>query len=274
MRLSGLLLALCAIAIGPAAAQTPTSAQVRGRVVDQSGLVMPGADVALTNEASPDTRHAITDTEGRFVFAGVPAGTYGVTVTFPGLRRAESAGIALRGGDDRTLDDLVLAVEGLEESVMVTARRREENLQDVPMSVTAFSGETLRELRRARPAWRVATPHPTWSLYVCMGSGGGNFAQMFLRGVGATRLHHHQRSRRRRLRGQRLLRASAGIGARAAGRAERIEALRGPQGAALRQRTRLVVRAAGSRHHDARPASFGGEGTPSSRSAALGPDRR
>ena len=229
MRLSGLLLVLWAIAIGPAAAQTPTGAQVRGRVVDQTGLVMPGADVALTNEASPDTRHAVTDTEGRFVFAGVPAGTYSVTVTFPGLRRAESAGIALRGGDDRTLDDLVLAVEGLEESVMVTARRREENLQDVPMSVTAFSGDTLRELGvRDLRGVSYATPNMEFS-YAGNGSGGGNFAQIFLRGVGQPDF---------------IITKDPGVGvyvdnvyfARAPGSVlelldvERIEVLRGPQG--------------------------------------------
>ena len=83
MRLCGVLLALCVIAIGPAAAQTPAGAQLRGRVVDQSGLVMPGAEVAVTNEASSDTRRAVTDTDGRFVFADVPAGTYTVTVDVP-----------------------------------------------------------------------------------------------------------------------------------------------------------------------------------------------
>ncbi|MEM8562892.1 MAG: hypothetical protein AAGF57_11690, partial [Pseudomonadota bacterium] len=31
------------------------------------------------------------------------------------------------------------------EEVVVTAQRREQNLQDVPVSLTAFSGETLEE---------------------------------------------------------------------------------------------------------------------------------
>ena len=229
MRLCGLLLALCVIAIGSASAQTPAGGQLRGRAVDQSGLVMPGADVSLTNDASRDTRHAVTDTDGRFVFTGVPAGTYTITIAFPGLKRAESAGIEIRAGDDRALDDLVLGLEGIEESVVVTARRREENLQDVPISVTAFSGETLRELGvRDLRGISYATPNMEFS-YAGNGSGGGNFAQIFLRGVGQPDF---------------IITKDPGVGvyvdnvyfARAPGSVlelldvERVEVLRGPQG--------------------------------------------
>ena len=229
MRLCGLLLALCVIAIGSASAQTPAGGQLRGRAVDQSGLVMPGADVSLTNDASRDTRHAVTDTDGRFVFTAVPAGTYTITIAFPGLKRAESAGIEIRAGDDRALDDLVLGLEGIEESVVVTARRREENLQDVPISVTAFSGETLRELGvRDLRGISYATPNMEFS-YAGNGSGGGNFAQIFLRGVGQPDF---------------IITKDPGVGvyvdnvyfARAPGSVlelldvERVEVLRGPQG--------------------------------------------
>ena len=229
MRLGGLLLALCVIAMGPVAAQTPAGAQVRGRVVDQAGLVMPGAEVGLANDASRDTRRAVTDTEGRFVFTGVPAGTYTLTVMFPGLRRIDSPGITVRDGDNRALDDLVMSVEGLQESVMVTARRREENLQDVPMSISALSGDTLRELgARDLRGVSFATPNMEFS-YAGNGSGGGNFAQIFLRGVGQPDF---------------IITKDPGVGvyvdnvyfARAPGSVlelldvERVEVLRGPQG--------------------------------------------
>ena len=41
-------------------------------------------------------------------------------------------------------DDIVLAQGGMLEEVVVTARKRSENLQDVPMAVSAFSGEQLQ----------------------------------------------------------------------------------------------------------------------------------
>jgi iron complex outermembrane receptor protein len=229
MRLCGLLLALTVITIEPGAAQAPAGGQVRGRVLDQSGLAMPGADVLLAGDPAADPRRTVTDDEGRFVFAGVPTGTYTVTVTFPGLRRAEAPGIAVRAGEDRALDDIVLSLEGLEEQVMVTARRREENLQDVPMSVSALSGDTLRELGvRDLRGVSFATPNMEFS-YAGNGSGGGNFAQIFLRGVGQPDF---------------IITKDPGVGvyvdnvyfARAPGSVlemldvERVEVLRGPQG--------------------------------------------
>ena len=112
---------------------------------------------------------------------------------------------------------------------MVTARRREENLQDVPMSVSALSGETLRELGvRDLRGVSYATPNMEFS-YAGNGSGGGNFAQIFLRGVGQPDF---------------IITKDPGVGvyvdnvyfARAPGSVlelldvERVEVLRGPQG--------------------------------------------
>lgn len=38
----------------------------------------------------------------------------------------------------------IVAAEGALEEVVVTAQKREQNLQDVPVAVTALSGEALR----------------------------------------------------------------------------------------------------------------------------------
>lgn len=118
---------------------------------------------------------------------------------------------------------------GTLEEVITTARRTTENLQDTPVSVTAVSGELLREIGAVdlRNITNV-TPNMEFS-YAGNGSGGGNFAQVFIRGVGQPDF---------------IITKDPGVGiyidgvylARAPGSVlelldiERIEVLRGPQG--------------------------------------------
>jgi iron complex outermembrane receptor protein len=158
-------------------------AQLRGRIVDDSGLPLPGTAVVLTATAG-EPRETVTDGQGHFVFSGLPPGTYTVTAEFPGFRKAVTPEVVLKAEEDRALDELVLRLEGIEESVTVTARRREENQQDVPLSISTLSGETLRELgAKDLRSLASATPNMEFS-YAGNGSGGGNFAQVLLRGVG------------------------------------------------------------------------------------------
>jgi iron complex outermembrane receptor protein len=182
MTAARLLVALSVLCGSAAFAQQ--GSQLRGRVIDDSGLEMPGTVVVLANQTSGEVRQAVTDSSGRFAFTGVPGGTYTLTATFPGFGRIEVADLVLRDGEERTLEDIVLKVGGIEEAVTVTARRREENPQDVPMSISVLSGETLRELdARDLRGIANATPNMEFS-YGGNASGGGNFAQVFIRGVG------------------------------------------------------------------------------------------
>src|SRR5262245_58978142 len=91
------------LSCGLAMAQTVSS--VRGQVVDQEGAAVKGAKVTLSRDAK-DLRAAITDGEGRFVFNGVAAGSYDLSVKAAGFAiyqgeapvgeaRAESLKIAL-----------------------------------------------------------------------------------------------------------------------------------------------------------------------------------
>jgi iron complex outermembrane recepter protein len=75
------------------------------------------------------------------------------------------------------------ASTGLEE-IVVTAERRKANLQHTPISITALSAETLRQ-RGGADLRGVAEATPNLQLTTSgNGSGGGNFAQLFIRGVG------------------------------------------------------------------------------------------
>jgi|TARA_Y100000031_G_scaffold156354_1_gene210561 iron complex outermembrane receptor protein len=81
----------------------------------------------------------------------------------------------------------VLAAQGSEsilEEITVTARKRQEGLQDAPMSVTAFTDESL-EYRGADDLGQIAnfTPNMTFQNNPSFG-GASNTAAIYLRGIG------------------------------------------------------------------------------------------
>jgi len=108
-----LLLLLAAVA----AAQTTTST-LEGTVTDASGAVIQGAAVTVIGATLAAERRATTDARGVYRVTALPAGTYTVTVTAPGLA-ASAASL------DVTLNrvvtfDVTLQVGGVQETVAVS----------------------------------------------------------------------------------------------------------------------------------------------------------
>jgi hypothetical protein len=144
-------------------AQSLTGA-ISGSVVDAQGGTLPGADVALTNQASKTVQRTVTNSEGVFVFASVPAGTYAVRVELSGFTAWEATDIVLLLGQRRTIAGITLKVGGLEETISVTsrpeiapidsgeksARLTAEQIQNVPM-VGRSTGELLKLLPGMTP---------------------------------------------------------------------------------------------------------------------------
>jgi iron complex outermembrane receptor protein len=103
------------------------------------------------------------------------AGTLlGALVTAPVLGQQTDA-TAVQGG---------VGISSAIEEIVVTARKRQESVQDVPISITAFSGEAL-EMRGVTRLDRLATFTPNLVYQNNPGlSGAANSATMFIRGVG------------------------------------------------------------------------------------------
>ena len=61
----------------PAFAQSQaTTGEVKGRIVDAQGAVLPGVSVTARNEANGYVRTAVTDDQGLFTMPLLPPGSY------------------------------------------------------------------------------------------------------------------------------------------------------------------------------------------------------
>jgi hypothetical protein len=132
---------------------------ISGQVADAQGGMLPGADVTLTNQDSTTVQRTVTNGEGVFVFASVPAATYSVRVELSGFTAWEATDIVMLLGQRRTVTGITLKVGGVEEVISVTsrpeiapvdsgeksARLTAEQIQNVPM-VGRSTGELLKLL--------------------------------------------------------------------------------------------------------------------------------
>ncbi len=93
-----------ALATLPAAAQSPNTAALVVVVIDQSGGVVPGAEVAVGNGATGATRVLTSGDDGTATVSALPlTGGYSVRVTKAGFMAEEVAGLALQAGETATL---------------------------------------------------------------------------------------------------------------------------------------------------------------------------
>src|SRR5687767_1272829 len=99
-----------------ASAQT---ADIVGRVTDNTGGVLPGATVTVENSGTRDVRTAVTSDTGDYVFTFLPIGTYTVKIELQGFSAYSSRAVLTSG--DRTRIDGRLNVGVVTETVEVTA---------------------------------------------------------------------------------------------------------------------------------------------------------
>jgi hypothetical protein len=118
-RLSLVLFFLCLINLA-VSAQTVTGT-ITGTVVDQSGQVIAGAKVTLTNDRTGDARDTTSNESGNFLFPAVLPGTYSVKIEQNGFRTLQRQSFVLSANDRLSLGDLALTVGQIGETVTITA---------------------------------------------------------------------------------------------------------------------------------------------------------
>ena len=80
---------LCCCLPFMANAQSASSAQISGTVVDPQGAVVPGAKVTATNQATGTGRSVTTTSTGNYVIPNLQPGTYDVAVDAKGFAAAK-----------------------------------------------------------------------------------------------------------------------------------------------------------------------------------------
>ncbi|HEY9284205.1 MAG TPA: TonB-dependent receptor [Pyrinomonadaceae bacterium] len=117
-----LLAAATACCLAPLwASRAQASATLSGTVADETGAVIPGAEIIITNPATGLQRRLVTDGEGYFSFPLLPPARYNVLVERAGFATLEIRGAALGAGAHRAYR-VLLKVGGVSESVQVEDR--------------------------------------------------------------------------------------------------------------------------------------------------------
>ncbi len=125
----------------PGAALAQSASALSGFVRDTSGAPVPGALVRVIAEAAGTTIEKVSDEQGAYRAEALTSGRYRVETVLEGFETTVRR-VALEPGQAAALD-LILTPSRLSEAVVVTARRVEETVQEVPIPVSVVSGELV-----------------------------------------------------------------------------------------------------------------------------------
>src|SRR6202158_1354752 len=157
-------------------------ATLTGTVTDQSGGVVPKADIAILNIATGESRNVSTNADGIYSAPNLLPGTYSVTTTAAGFSKMVQTGVILSVGASQTLN-LAMHVGQSSQTVEVTAEAPTVNLTNA--EIGALTTETtIKELPLNGRSWSsLATLQP--GVYQLHTQPDINTRDRFTRGYGA-----------------------------------------------------------------------------------------
>src|SRR3954464_11447807 len=126
-----------------ASAQQGTT-ELRGRVIDPQGAVLPGVNVVVRNQDTGMFRETVSGQDGSFIASGLVPGTYQVNAELQGFKKFERKDLRLEVGKTSSID-VSMSVGTIEETVTVTS---ESPLVDVTSKEIGgnITSETLVKL--------------------------------------------------------------------------------------------------------------------------------
>jgi hypothetical protein len=142
--------ALCAIfAAGSSMAQGLTG-QISGTVNDSSGSAVVGAETVLLNQGTGQTRQMASDQSGSFLFAQLLPGSYTLTISAPGFKKAQETDIILSSSERAVVRPITLELGAISESISVTAEAAKLQTQSAERSGTLNSNQLVGTPQKGR----------------------------------------------------------------------------------------------------------------------------
>src|SRR5437879_4645845 len=114
------LVAALFVVVGCANVWAQATAQISGTVKDQTGAVLPGVEVTVTQTETGATRSGITNETGTYVLPNLPIGPYRLEAALQGFRSFVQTGIVLQVNSSPVINP-VLEVGQVTEQVEVQA---------------------------------------------------------------------------------------------------------------------------------------------------------
>jgi Carboxypeptidase regulatory-like domain/TonB dependent receptor-like, beta-barrel len=109
---------LATVVATPAWAQQGTT-ELRGRVADDQGGVLPGVTVIVRNQATGMYRETVSGSDGSFIASGLTPGTYEVVAELQGFKKFNRKDLILEVGKTSSID-VKMEVGGIEQTITVS----------------------------------------------------------------------------------------------------------------------------------------------------------
>lgn len=149
-----LLLAMivAVVAFSVTAVAQVTTGNVRGVVKDESGAVISGAKVTITDSATKSTQTVQASADGEFQFVNLPGGEYTITIeansfkkttlsnVLVSLNRTTDVAVSMSPGGESEVVEVSAANAGLIETTTSTLGKSFDSRQTVELSQTAAAG--------------------------------------------------------------------------------------------------------------------------------------
>src|SRR5882724_9044588 len=92
-KIGALFLVLSVMLFLPTISSAQDTGYISGTITDKSGAAVAGAEVVVALDGGSLTRTTETNTDGVYVAAALPAGTYNLTVTSKGFQTYAAKGL-------------------------------------------------------------------------------------------------------------------------------------------------------------------------------------